>query len=163
MSWLGGYKIHFNGQPIQPKEPKERCWSKSEKSIISKLLNELIIKGANEGCIAEKDQFLSNIFLRRKNNGSYRMILDLKKLNEYITTEHFKLEDGRIASKLISYKRFMASLDLKYAYYLVPIHKSSRKYLRFRFENKLYQFTCLLNFKAGFFQITIIRISVSPR
>ena len=37
----------------------------------------------------------------------------------------------------------MSSLDLQDAYYLVSIHESSRKFLRFLFEDQLYEFTCL--------------------
>ena len=38
---------------------------------------------------------------------------------------------------------FMASIDLKYAYYSVNVNHVSRKYLRFYWNNRLYQFTCL--------------------
>ena len=37
----------------------------------------------------------------------------------------------------------MAKLDLKDAYYLVPVHESHRKFLRYQFNNSLYEFTCL--------------------
>lgn len=37
----------------------------------------------------------------------------------------------------------MCTLDLKDAYFLVPVHKKHRIYLRFRFKGTLYQFTCL--------------------
>lgn len=37
----------------------------------------------------------------------------------------------------------MSSLDLKNAYYLVPIYKKHRKFLRFIFKRKIYQFLCL--------------------
>ena len=40
---------------------------------------------------------------------------------------------------------FMASVDLKDAYYSIPVAKEHRKYLRFIFEGQLYQFTCLPN------------------
>ena len=39
----------------------------------------------------------------------------------------------------------MASLDLKDAYYSVKIHPYSQKYLRFCYNNKLYQFTAYPN------------------
>ena len=39
----------------------------------------------------------------------------------------------------------MASLDLKDAYYSVAVQPSHRKYLRFMWNNVLYQFTCLPN------------------
>ena len=38
---------------------------------------------------------------------------------------------------------FMSSIDLNDAYYSVNVHESHRKYLRFFWNNKLYQFTCL--------------------
>ena len=36
----------------------------------------------------------------------------------------------------------MASIDLKDAYYFVPIAQANQKCLKFRWENKLYVFTC---------------------
>ena len=40
---------------------------------------------------------------------------------------------------------FMTSIDLSDAYYSVNINESYRKYLRFIWNDKLYQFTCLSN------------------
>lgn len=37
----------------------------------------------------------------------------------------------------------MASTDLRDAYFSVPIHREHQKYLKFCWEDKLYQFTCL--------------------
>ena len=37
----------------------------------------------------------------------------------------------------------MVSLDLQVAYLLVPVHKNSQKFLRFKFQGVLYQFICL--------------------
>lgn len=37
----------------------------------------------------------------------------------------------------------MSTIDLKDAYYLVPVNKNHREYLKLEFNNKLYQFTCL--------------------
>ena len=37
----------------------------------------------------------------------------------------------------------MAKIDLKDAYFAVPIEMNSRKFLRFQFKNILYQFNCL--------------------
>jgi hypothetical protein len=39
----------------------------------------------------------------------------------------------------------MASIDLKDAYYSVPIHKDHQKYLKFQWRGKLYQYTCFPN------------------
>ena len=39
----------------------------------------------------------------------------------------------------------MVALDLKDAYYSVPVAKVHWKFLHFEFEGKLYEFSCLLN------------------
>lgn len=89
------------------------------------------------------DQFLSSIFLHPKPDGSWRFILNLKKLNNFVNTVHFKLEDVRTAVKLMTPGCYMATIDLKNAYYLLSVKQSHRKYLRFIFKGKLYEFTCL--------------------
>lgn len=78
-----------------------------------------------------------------KPDGGKRFVLNLKRLNEFITTEHFKLEDVKMATKLVSPGDYMAHVDLKDAYFLIPMHRESRKYLRFRFGGYLYEFVCL--------------------
>lgn len=37
----------------------------------------------------------------------------------------------------------MATVELRDAYFIVSVHRDSRKYLKFSFHNKLYSFTCL--------------------
>ena len=39
----------------------------------------------------------------------------------------------------------MACIDLKDAYYSIPIRKIDRKYLKFQWNGTLYQYTCLPN------------------
>lgn len=84
-----------------------------------------------------------SFFLAQKPDKSCRFILNLKKLNEFISPCHFKMEDVRTATKLIFPNNFMCPVDLEDAYYLVPIHRDSRKFLRFAFQGNLYQFRCL--------------------
>lgn len=58
-------------------------------------------------------------------------------------TEHFKLEDLRSAINLIFPDCFMCTIDLQDAYFTIPIHKDSKRFLRFSFNGKIYQFICL--------------------
>ena len=39
----------------------------------------------------------------------------------------------------------MASIDMKDAYYPIPVKSEDRKYLRFKWEDQFYEFTCLPN------------------
>ena len=73
------------------------------------------------------------------------MIVNLKKLNMYAAKAHFKMDTLHTITKLIRKDCFMASIDLKDAYYSVPISRKDRKYLRFLWQDTLFQFTCLPN------------------
>lgn len=132
----------FSRRPIQHKIPKVHI-SSSKLPIYKTEIKKLIEKGTIIECTHKKTQFLSSYFLIRKPNGEYRFILNLKRLNRFITNHHFKMEDYRSALKLITRNCFMSKLDLKDAYFLLSINKEHRKYLRFSFKRKIYEFTCL--------------------
>lgn len=106
-------------------------------------LQKLLTVGCIEYCCPIEGQFISSYFLIKKPNGEDRFILNLKKLNTFIQAPHFKLEDHRTVLKLLNKGYFLSKIDLKDAYYLVSIREKDRKYLRFRFNNILYQFKSL--------------------
>lgn len=110
---------------------------------VGKAIDNLLLLGAIRPCIQSDRQFISSYFLIKKSDGSFRFVLNLKKLNEYMLTKHFKLKDGRTAEKLLSRGDYLANLDLQNAYYLIPISESSSRYLRFIFEGQCFEFTCL--------------------
>lgn len=139
-----GYKIPFvenpnQGPDFQPKSNVSIDDSNYIKGEISRLLN---IKAIRK-CKPSNDQFVSSIFLVPKSNGEKRLILNLKKLNKFVYVNHFKMEDIRTAIKLITPDSYMVNLDLKEAYFLVPIHDSHTKYLKFSFDGVLYEFLAL--------------------
>lgn len=96
-------------------------------------INKLIDLGAITVCENSSDQYISKIFLAPKPNGGKRFILNLKSLNKFILSSHFKMEDYRTASKLIPQDGFLATIDLREAYLLLPVSEEYRKYLRFQF------------------------------
>lgn len=106
-------------------------------------ITHLLEIGAINKCTYVEGQYVSDIFLVPKKDDGFRFILNLKKLNKFVYSEHFKMEDIRTATKLLTKDSFMANIDLKEAYFLVPIHKSHRKYLRFIFNGNLFEFSCL--------------------
>lgn len=143
LSWIDGYKIPFNSFPVQVDIPAQAILSQVEIEKTTDLINKLIDKDAVQKCSPKIDQFISPTFIVPKPDGTYRFILNLKQLNKFIVPVHFKHEDGRTASKLMFKDCYMATLDIKDAYYLVPIVKEHRKFLRFYCNQDLYEFTCL--------------------
>ena len=76
---------------------------------------------------------------------SCRLILNLVKLNPFVTYHHFKMDTIETVIGLVRHNCYMASLDLSNAYFSVPINVSDRCYLRFEWNDQLFQFTAVPN------------------
>ncbi|XP_013393685.1 uncharacterized protein LOC106161315 isoform X3 [Lingula anatina] len=108
---------------------------------IKKLLDMKVIIPVN----SEAGQILSPIFLRQKENGEYRLILNLKKLNRFIPYQHFKMETFEKTLPLITKNVKMGSVDIRHAYYSIKLADEQQKFFRFQWRDKIYQYTCLPN------------------
>lgn len=120
-------------------------FNEKETDIISNEIQKLLKLNVLKIVEPVDGQYLSPIFIRPKKNGEYRMILNLKKLNEHVEYHHFKMDTLETALKLINKNTYMASIDLRHAYYSVPIAEEHQKYLRFEWKGKIFQYTCLPN------------------
>ena len=145
---IEGYLIEFKDNSPPPKQtriPYEYKRDKEQTTAIDAEIEKLLSKGVIEETRHEDDQFVSNIFSRPKKNGGWRIILNLSELNEYVKYYHFKMDNFRTATEILAQDYFMASIDLRDAYYSVPIHSDHRKYLKFTWQGRLYQFKVLPN------------------
>jgi len=106
-------------------------------------IEDLLAKGAIREVKPQDDQFTSTLFLVQKENGHYRPVINLRALNRFLGKESFKMEGLQVVKSLIMQGDLMMKLDLKYAYYALPIHLSHRKYLRFIYQDRTYKFQCL--------------------
>ena len=109
---------------------------------IQKLLRKQVIE---EVANVTNTGYYSNLFTNRKKNGIYRTILNLKKLNEYCTTEHSQMESIKNVTNMLKPGMFLASTDIKDAFYSVLIFSGHRKYLRFTWKEKIYRFLAMPN------------------
>ena len=128
-----GYKLEFihNIPPTQLFVPFPYRLSLEEIAAVDNEIPKLLEKKVIEPSDHEYGEYISNVFTRPKKDGGLRMILDLSKLNEHIEYHHFKMDTFNAALSLISKNCYMASIDLKDAYYTVPIAEEHRKYLKF--------------------------------
>lgn len=143
LSWISGYKIPFLSLPVQSIFPQNNNFPALDVVKIDKLISELQAKGAIIKCLPCEGQYLSKIFTVPKPNGEDRFILNLKNLNKFIETDHFKLEDVRTAIRLMTPGCYMGTIDLKDAYFLLDIHPEHKKYLRFMWKSEIYEFQVL--------------------
>ena len=143
-----GYKLEFDPAkypPCREKPVHEFKRNSEEMASIQEEINKLVEKNVIEACEHVEGEFISNIFTRPKKNGGLRVILDLTELNKSILYQHFKMDNIKTALPLISPGDYLASVDLRDAYFTVPIHPDSRKFLRFTWQGRLWQFQALPN------------------
>ena len=68
-------------------------------------------------------EFVSQIFLVPKKDRGHRPVVNLKALNRFIVEEHFKVQGFHMIKDLVRPVDWLAKLDLKDAYFLVPNHQ----------------------------------------
>ena len=100
--------------------------SSEERACISEETRVLLEKGA----IVQVPQdevaqcFLSSVFTVPKKGGGRCPIINLKSLNKFIPHHHFKMESIQSLKDIILRGDYMIKLDLKDAFFSVPIHPS---------------------------------------
>ena len=129
---------------IYPKQnncPGRINFNITETGIIDREIKSLLKIGVIKEVQYKNDMYLSSIFIRPKKNGEYRMILNLKKLNEKVEYHHFKMDSFEKAVSLIKKNIYMSSVDLRHAYYSVHIAEEHQKFLCFKWGDKTYLLT----------------------
>ena len=87
--------------------------------------------------------FFNRLFIVPKPNHKWRPILDLSTLNQFLCVKTFKMETPETIRTSLQQEEWVTSLDFSDAYFHIPIHFTSRKFLRFHFQNQSYQFRAL--------------------
>ena len=71
----------------------------------------------------ELGEFVSPIFAKKKPDGSYILVLSLKKFKEKVEYKKFKMETIGTILQLVKPGVFISKLEIKDAYYSVPIYE----------------------------------------
>ena len=125
--------------------PFEYPRGKVEFNIINGEIQKLLSKGVIEYSHREEGEYFSNLFTAPKKDGTHRTILNLKYLNKECDKAHFKMESLKQALHMVRQGAFLASIDIKDAFYSVPIHGSHKKYLKFMWTGEILQFRAMPN------------------
>ena len=121
-----GLRLDFKEIPTN-RQYQFRTLKNDELDIVKAEVDKLLSKQVICESRREKNDYLSNVFTRNKNDGGKRMILNLKQFNTHITYRHFKMESINQVIDIVRPNVYMASIDLKDAFYSIPIHHQNVK------------------------------------
>ena len=84
-------------------------------------------------------RFNSCYFLVSKKSGEKRPILDLRVFNRFVAARKFRMLTIRALLGCVREGDWFTSLDLKDAYFHIPVRPAHRKFLRFAFMGVAYE------------------------
>ena len=87
LNTIRGYKLEFSSPPVQNKIRQPLLFSQTVSNKIDIEIAALRKKGALSVAKPVSDQFVSNLFLVRKRDGSSRPVINLKDLNAFLPYE----------------------------------------------------------------------------
>ncbi len=129
-------RIHISGAAEQ-EQPQTSKAKQEIKALLEKEAIEYVPHSNRE------TGFYSRYFIVPKKDGGLRPILDLRVLNVSILKLKFKMLTLRQIVSQISSEDWFVTIDLKDAYFHISILPYHRKFLRFAFGGKAYQYRVL--------------------
>ena len=89
------------------------------------------------------DGFYSTYFIVPKKSGGLRPILNLKRFNRFMRKQRFRMETLNTIMGVVPPGCWMASIDLKDAYFHVGILRAHQRFLRFYWRGQAFQFQAM--------------------
>ena len=140
---VSGHRLELAGTPTQERVPGSPVMDPVKAELLSEEVQSLVSKGAITSITDDGDGYVSQLFLVPKSDGSWRPVINLQGLNQFVSAQHFKMESVRTVKATIQKGDWLLKLDLKDAYLSVPIHREHQKYLRFQWGGQMWQFKAL--------------------
>ena len=140
-----GYVLQFKIRPLVRDPLIVSGYANPNRNLyLKEALQALLYKKAVEMLrVRTSLAFFNRPFIVPKPNQKWRPILDLSALNKFLSIKAIKIETPETIQISLQQGEWVTSLDFSDAYFHIPIHTRSRKYLRFHFQNQSYQFRAL--------------------
>ncbi len=140
-----GYSLQFARRPPRFSGVVSTSVQGENARVLRLEVMTLLEKGAIEMVppALSESGFYSRYFLVPKKDGGLRPILDLRRLNHALMRRPFRMITLQQILSQICTEDWFCSLDLKDAYFHIPIAPHHRRFLRFAFEGVAYQYTVL--------------------
>ncbi len=119
-----GYLIEFTNDPYQRTRLHPPQYGAELMVQMRVELTEILQKGEVTQVEETRGGFHSTLFLLPKKYHRQHPVINLKVLNQYVQTCHFKMEGLQTLKNLIKPGDWLAKVDLKDAYFTIPISRS---------------------------------------
>ena len=163
LDWVeNGVPLNFTSTP-EPFSLPNRPVSPKEGQFISKELNSLLQNGTIRECDKNFPVCISPIHCVPKKNNDFRLICDLRRLNQYCDCPSIVYEDINHVKSLVKPDDYLVTADIKSGYQHVHIANEFQKFLGFCWKKRFYVWQRLpfgLNLSAFYF-VKIIRSVIS--
>lgn len=143
LDYIAHCHIEFIDDPSKYSTCGQTNFNSQQDQLIEIEVKKLARLGAVGVSESEIGECISPIFVTPKTDGSFRLIFNFKHCNQAVLFRHFKMDTLYTVLNLVTPGVYMASLDLKHAYYTIPIAQEHRKFLKFVWKGQLYEFRTL--------------------
>ena len=107
-------------------------------AYLKEALDTLVTK--KEVKMVKVQSFYNWLFLVSKPNNRWHPILDLSTLNTFLKVKKFKMETPETIRLSLQEGEWVTLLNISDAYFHIPTHPKSRKYVRFACQGQTFQF-----------------------
>ena len=112
-------------------------------NFIKKLGHKRLMTSFNRSLYLHNSRFYSSLFLVPEPGNKWRPVIDLSVLDKFLLVPNFKMGTAVIFGNSVIKGEWLVSIDLKDAFFHVPIHPDSQHWLYFHVDKQTYQFKAL--------------------
>ena len=103
--------------------------------VVWEEVEKLVQKGAVSRVENITKEFFSQLFVIPKSDDCAQPVIKLKALIRFIKNKHFKKERFHMIKDLVKKGDWMAKVDLKDAYFFIPMYQAHQKFLQFQWRS----------------------------
>ena len=141
---ISGLRLQFHTLPPLTLDPPCRSGcSLSQLPIIRQFIADLLARGIIKKVTGLRPLFFSRLFLVGKKGGSFRLVIDLSRLNKFLIIPTFKMESVWDIAAGMLLDSWACTVDLEDAFFGVPIAEAFQCFLAFVVDGQVYVFLFL--------------------
>lgn len=146
LAWFapeGGVRLPLRAQPPVWRSARQKYLTPPYRRFVEEELARLLAAAAISECDGIPPVLSPLSVVPKKTPGKFRLIVDMRYVNQYIAAPKFLYDDLRTVATLLRTGDWMCSLDLAEGFHHVPVHPVHRPLLAFEWGGRYYQFNVL--------------------